>query len=918
MRCLFLFLFSFSACFLLTPTYAQSLSDSMELLLEQSDYWDVEEKHEYRTEKREEINEKILDLDCKTEELTDSIRALICYRLSLRYENSGKGTQALYYALSGLEYSRKHYGLINIRNILFLNRAAQTLDFHFGLFEEVLQKRKEIERIRKNNLLYDLSIKERIRFMENLIFMANVYMEMKDEKRFHSTFELIDELKQKEKYIDAYNPFEYALFKSYGYLAFGRAEEAFSIISPETVRQDSLLTFDVYSSLKLFFAQTVLMEVYLAQKKPNAALPLFRENTVLSKRYFNKQIMYEAYNTYIGAKALTILKEYEESEEILIDLIARLEEKGRLSNNTHLAELYEQLAKNQYHRAEDESNAALLYEAYNYNNKALQNLEIAWGNFKNQDDLKYSLNKYYQVFETSLLTLHTLYEQTDSLHYFEEALRLVELTNNVELRSSMKQSVIAKELGISSHLLERERTIQQQLFKLGYELDHTDDEKFQTTLKDSIHQINGDLIALQESIHRQYPNYTGQIHTQKGFTWNVLETHLKQEDQTLLYFSSGEENLFLLAASPNGYVFSKKEIGRDSLVTMIDNIRAITYASPDDLDGEKMDAFKLLSYELFETILAPATPISTSRLLVIPDGPLGILPFSMLLSSLPKEEALVKDWPFTIKNFSFSHAYALDLLLNPEEKVVTNYKEEILAFAPDFSMSLLRGNQTRAEGQLTDNKAEVSYIKDRFSTTAFLGSEARLPVFRENVSDFAVLHLATHAVANTAYGDYSYLVFSETDTSDHRLNVGELYTMDIPADLVVLSACETGLGEWQRGEGVIGLERAFSYAGAKSLVTTHWKVSDKASANLMGYFYDELAKGLPKDQALQNAQLSFIKEQDNWLAHPFFWAAYVQKGNTDPLSIPKKTSKWIWWLLGIGTFGGIFVMNKKQPFFNAN
>ena len=166
-------------------------------------------------------------------------------------------------------------------------------------------------------------------------------------------------------------------------------------------------------------------------------------------------------------------------------------------------------------------------------------------------------------------------------------------------------------------------------------------------------------------------------------------------------------------------------------------------------------------------------------------------------------------------------------------------------------------------------------------------------------------------MANTDLGDYSYLAFSEIDPNDNQLNVGELYTMDIPAELVVLSACETGLGEWQRGEGVIGLERAFSYAGAQSLVTTHWKVSDKASARLMGYFYDELALGLPKDQALQKAQLAFIEEQDNWLAHPFFWAAYVQKGNTAPLSISKKTPKWTWWLLGIGMIGGIFVFFRK-------
>ena len=94
-------------------------------------------------------------------------------------------------------------------------------------------------------------------------------------------------------------------------------------------------------------------------------------------------------------------------------------------------------------------------------------------------------------------------------------------------------------------------------------------------------------------------------------------------------------------------------------------------------------------------------------------------------------------------------------------------------------------------------------------------------------------------------------------------------------------------------------------------MTTHWKVSDRASAQLIQYFYDHLASGLPKDQALQQAQLQFMATNESWLSHPFFWAGFVQKGNTAPLNLAPQRPLWQWAGFLLLVFSALVYLYRK-------
>jgi CHAT domain-containing protein len=151
----------------------------------------------------------------------------------------------------------------------------------------------------------------------------------------------------------------------------------------------------------------------------------------------------------------------------------------------------------------------------------------------------------------------------------------------------------------------------------------------------------------------------------------------------------------------------------------------------------------------------------------------------------------------------------------------------------------------------------------------------------KELSQYRIVHFATHGLLDNEHPELSGLVLSLVDPEgkpwDGFLDLQDVYNLTIPADLVVLSACETGLGKEISGEGLIGLTRGFMYAGASRVVASLWKVDDVATSELMAEFYrGMLQAGLPPAAALRQAQLGMQKRK-RW-ADPYYWAAFTLQG----------------------------------------
>jgi CHAT domain-containing protein len=235
----------------------------------------------------------------------------------------------------------------------------------------------------------------------------------------------------------------------------------------------------------------------------------------------------------------------------------------------------------------------------------------------------------------------------------------------------------------------------------------------------------------------------------------------------------------------------------------------------------------------------------------------------------------------------------------------------VLAFAPSFA-DAAAANTDRQFGKLWYNGDEVAHIGDFFETETVVGDNATLAHLKANIGGFNLFHFATHASANDEYPDYSYLAFTESkdSTESDILYIKDLYNTSLNADMVTLSACQTGIGKLQKGQGMLSLSKGFYYAGAKSLVNTLWKINDKSTVKLMEFFYEGLSEGKSKTVALRDAKLKYLETtDDDLLKHPYYWAAFVVSGDVSPISETHYR-----WYVGAGLlfFVVLFLMSRRK------
>jgi len=177
----------------------------------------------------------------------------------------------------------------------------------------------------------------------------------------------------------------------------------------------------------------------------------------------------------------------------------------------------------------------------------------------------------------------------------------------------------------------------------------------------------------------------------------------------------------------------------------------------------------------------------------------------------------------------------------------------------------------------------------------WLNEQATRGNFLRNAEKYGVLHLATHGFTDELNPLRSRLLFAEsTEEEDPFVYASDLYNLQLTAGLAVLSACQTGTGQWRRGEGVMSLARAFAFAGCPSLVMSMWNVSDKSTSELMVAFYEELQSGKNKDEALRMAKLRYLQNVSPEYAKPVYWAGFVPIGEMDAIPEAQLTArKWI-------------------------
>ena len=182
-------------------------------------------------------------------------------------------------------------------------------------------------------------------------------------------------------------------------------------------------------------------------------------------------------------------------------------------------------------------------------------------------------------------------------------------------------------------------------------------------------------------------------------------------------------------------------------------------------------------------------------------------------------------------------------------------------------------------------RKEIDAISEFFEGDFLVDQQASEQLFKNTAGQYQILHLAMHGVADKRNPTQSRLMFTPQDDNveDDTLYTYELYNMKLLAEMVVLSACGTGEGKYIDGEGIMSLAHAFMYAGSASVVQSMWNTEDESSAKLMTYFYESLAEGHNKSEALQQAKLKYLERHPGAEGHPFYWAGFLLNGDASPI-----------------------------------
>jgi CHAT domain-containing protein/tetratricopeptide (TPR) repeat protein len=322
----------------------------------------------------------------------------------------------------------------------------------------------------------------------------------------------------------------------------------------------------------------------------------------------------------------------------------------------------------------------------------------------------------------------------------------------------------------------------------------------------------------------------------------------------LLEYDVASKRTLLWMVRHDRVVARRLEIGRDALREKVEAFRAAIAALDDD-------ATRASAEELGRLLLTPLeAETDVEHVIVVPYGPLHYLPFPALRRA---------DGRYLVDSASVAYLPSASVLRFAQEKARRGAGHGLVAV----------GNPERGIlDRLPFAEAEVESLRRVFPNAIVL---TRRDATRDRVLAVAptarVLHFAAHAEFNTDDPLGSAILLAAEGAGNGRLEVQEIYGLNLASSLVVVSACETALGKISGGDEMIGLTRAFMYAGAPTVVTTLWKVDDRASFRLMDVFYRALAAGETKAAALRHAQLTIMRDRPQ----PFFWAAYQLTGETE-------------------------------------
>ncbi|WP_163717946.1 CHAT domain-containing protein [Mangrovibacterium lignilyticum] len=522
--------------------------------------------------------------------------------------------------------------------------------------------------------------------------------------------------------------------------------------------------------------------------------------------------------------------------------------------------------------------------------------------FVSEDSRLFLSENQQSTFVEAVNLCYKLYNQTNEDQYVSKGFELTEKSKSASFLAAVKDSRAKQFGGIPDSLQNKEDVLKINISNykqmLYEESQQEEPDSVKVALYNSkIFNYTEKYTQLVQLLEDSFPKYYSFKYADEVVSLDQIRERIRNRDAIVEYLIDEPDghkysgNLFRFVITNDQFSFSKISIDTTFTKRIEDVYQFLTSSDYQYTDKTDYQNYVLSSYQLYDDLFGKMEQdLEGKNLVVIPDDKLAYIPFDALLYEMPDTAAMnFRNLPYLIRKHSISYTYSTTLLFDYFEKEKKADKR-LLAFAPSYD------NDDRDYNEVAEFRAgllplqavdkEVEYINQFMAGDIFKDSLAQESRFKALAKDYDVLHLAMHTIMNDTLPMYSKLAFAKPlsdGTDDGWLNTSEIYNMQLNARMAVLSACNTGSGKMQKGEGVMSLARGFLYAGCPSIIMTLWEVEDESGANIMRDFYRFLSSGKNKADALRLAKLAHIENADPLKAHPHFWLAYVAVGNTSPL-----------------------------------
>jgi len=491
-------------------------------------------------------------------------------------------------------------------------------------------------------------------------------------------------------------------------------------------------------------------------------------------------------------------------------------------------------------------------EALESYKSAVRVIEDVRGNLTSEEFRSIFLDTKREVYER-LISLLIRLGQTSEAFYYSENARARAFYEMLAGRNINFGRASADDLIITEQEKRNEIGKLQRLLQVTETPDHqnragTEDEP--ESLRRSLDRAREEYNSILQQIRTSKPEYAELI-ASKPASVDEIRKNLDEGSSAIAYWVS-VENCYGWLISGNSVLCIPLGTGRDNLITMIEEARkAIRSLSPDA--GVHLGRLYNLLIKPFENHIA-----GYGKLVIIPNGPLHFLPFQALTNN--------NGIPLVITH---------NIIYSPSAGVYIVSLDKEIAKGSKFLGTALADISIDDYPALPGTEDELRRIVSIFPDNQHrIGSSASETFVKENASSANILHFATHGIYNSNSPLNSHLLFPPSGADDGKLNVYEVFEMNLNASLVTLSACETGLGNLSLGDELTGLSRAFMYAGAGAVIVSLWPVADYPTAMLMSKFYS-LVSEYPLQEALTLAQREIMKTYPQ----PLYWSPFILIGN---------------------------------------